>query len=133
MSILKHTAWPARWSGARLSDFFGEHQFIDRAWLQQQTVKSVHINETLRQYHIHLSIQRMIRKSLRLYLQGKQLVVQGEAESSDGNKVSFRQQFYLPHAAGDQKPRYTYRSGKLKIILPKLPTPAREFVHMYPS
>jgi HSP20 family protein len=130
MTLMKRTDWPSLINNTWLSDFFDKDRFFDSDWMKNQTVPSVNVTESEKNFELEMAAPGLTKKDFKITAEKGMLTISSEKKEEkeerekdctrkEFNYTSFSRSFTLPENTNEDDIRATYENGILKLAIAK--------------
>ena len=130
MSLIKRSEWPSLMNGTWLSDFFDNDRFFDSDMLKKQSMPSVNVKESDKDFEIEVAAPGLTKKDFKVNVDNGVLTISSEKEEEKEEKekgytrreisyASFSRSFTLPENVNEEDVKATYLDGILRLNIAK--------------
>ena len=130
MSLIKRSEWPSLMTGTWLSDFFDNDRFFDSDLLKKQSMPSVNVKESEKDFEIDVAAPGLTKQDFKISVDNGVLTISSEKEEEKEEKEkdytrrefsynAFSRSFSLPENVNEEDIRAMYQDGILKLNMAK--------------
>ena len=130
MSLIKRSDWPSLVNGTWLSDFFDNDRFFDSEGLRKQSMPSVNVKESDKDFEIEVAAPGLNKKDFNITVENGVLTISSEKEEEKEQREkdytrrefsysAFTRSFTLPENVNEEDVKATYQDGILKLNVAK--------------
>ena len=130
MSLIKRSEWPSLMTGTWLSDFFDNDRFFDSDLLKKQSMPSVNVKESDKDFEIDVAAPGLTKKDFKIAVDNGVLTISSEKEEEKEEKEkdytrrefsynAFSRSFTLPENVNEEDIKAMYQDGILKLNIAK--------------
>lgn len=130
MSLIKRSEWPSLVNGSWLSDFFDNDRFFDTEGLRRQSMPSVNVKESEKDFEVEVAAPGLSKKDFNITVENGVLTISSEKEEQKEEKdkdftrrefsySAFSRAFTLPENVNEDDVKATYQDGILRLNISK--------------
>lgn len=130
MSLIKRSDWPSLVNGSWLSDFFDNDRFFDTEGLRRQSMPSVNVKESEKDFEIEVAAPGLSKKDFNITVENGVLTISSEKKEEKEEKdkdftrrefsySAFSRAFTLPENVNEDDVRASYQDGILRLNISK--------------
>jgi HSP20 family protein len=130
MSLIKRSDWPSLVNGSWLSDFFDNDRFFDTEGLRRQSMPSVNVKESEKDFEIEVAAPGLSKKDFNITVENGVLTISSEKkEEKEENENDFTRRefsysafsraFTLPENVNEDDVKAAYLDGILRLNISK--------------
>lgn len=130
MALIKRSEWPSLVNGSWLSDFFDNDRFFDAEGLRKQSIPSVNVKESGKDFEIEVAAPGLTKKDFNITIENGVLTISSEKKEEKEEKEkdftrrefsysSFSRAFTLPDNVNEDDVKASYEDGILRLNISK--------------